>query len=880
MRGKPCMCGPCSAPPWNPDYQDIFDIDPWRTIANATESDGYLIVTVARFPQWQLFPLSTYEYSPYFYDNDGVFVAEVDASQTYRVFLRGNEISLLNGTRRIRYEGSPNRDYFVHPTSQDFFERTGSINEAGGGWVNVGNIDTVATAANGDNLYFAFASDAAGEDFTETYDDELQFIAVLRSETPLTPVEEDFEGLWKLYQPYDTPETLDTLPTFEFRALGEIIILNGVPSILGQLNPVASSVGAIITFPNFAQEEADVTFQMERIDCGCPHMIPDTAECNPPSPLHFDADQLTGVISIEIDASHGIPTYWNCLTNFWWGGEGAILRLMSVSGLLHSLGGSTAAGLSAVCEHETPDLFEQGSSEIVAFLHRPIPPEDQNGPQTGGFPDYTGYADRVWCKDERTGNVPSYYNPGPPNGTLPAFWNREITNKTMCFKKEHWKNSYTSLSPNHTPELAQVAGDTPTGTTPHQIRGFTGGRLVLDAAYGVDNNSPSNPGGTEWRKDGVIISGEVTRYLVIDPYDDTDAGLYTSHGIFNGSLGFHMVDNAWDFTVADAADVEVNEDDFSISYDYSATDPVDMNGQLSDLLDITFADVEALLALGDLGDPEKCGYYTLDLPTQRSKFQVSDYTGQTPSVAYFLHAGCAEPGDGDTVELTTPGGSGADLRFSGWPLTLQDVGGGTGYVQEPDGVTKPYWHGVVKDSVGAVKGGITVLTDYHITRTVVETYDTYDPGTGPEDYLSEREETSDAGSTPVLTVNPARDVPFAFGNTGPNQAASMVAGWGGVASCRMRQPVAGQYGPRGEVLVMKRSNYYQIGTTYYTPQPGTLYAVVATFDKFGVQISVEETDITESSAGITVEPPDDEGWKILSIENRDAVFMCHPGNEP
>ena len=58
-----------------------------------------------------------------------------------------------------------------------------------------------STGANGDNIYVAYASDASGTGFTNTFDAALDYIAVKTTGTWLNPpVVGDFAGLWKNYK--------------------------------------------------------------------------------------------------------------------------------------------------------------------------------------------------------------------------------------------------------------------------------------------------------------------------------------------------------------------------------------------------------------------------------------------------------------------------------------------------------------------------------------------------------------------------------------------------------------------------------------------------------------------------------------------------------
>jgi hypothetical protein len=50
-------------------------------------------------------------------------------------------------------------------------------------------------------VYIAYASDASGTDFTNTFDPDLDYIAILSTDTEIvTPVVGDFAGLWKNYK--------------------------------------------------------------------------------------------------------------------------------------------------------------------------------------------------------------------------------------------------------------------------------------------------------------------------------------------------------------------------------------------------------------------------------------------------------------------------------------------------------------------------------------------------------------------------------------------------------------------------------------------------------------------------------------------------------
>lgn len=48
-------------------------------------------------------------------------------------------------------------------------------------------------------VYIAYASDANGSDFSLTYDENLDYIGILNTTKPITPVAADFAGLWKKY---------------------------------------------------------------------------------------------------------------------------------------------------------------------------------------------------------------------------------------------------------------------------------------------------------------------------------------------------------------------------------------------------------------------------------------------------------------------------------------------------------------------------------------------------------------------------------------------------------------------------------------------------------------------------------------------------------
>lgn len=62
-------------------------------------------------------------------------------------------------------------------------------------WIKYKNMTPII----GSNVYIAYADDAFGLNFTTTFDPSKEWIGIIASPTPLTPLVGDFSGLWKNY---------------------------------------------------------------------------------------------------------------------------------------------------------------------------------------------------------------------------------------------------------------------------------------------------------------------------------------------------------------------------------------------------------------------------------------------------------------------------------------------------------------------------------------------------------------------------------------------------------------------------------------------------------------------------------------------------------
>src|ERR1035437_420367 len=91
--------------------------------------------------------------------------------------------------------GQLNDDLYLNTANDDIYQLQSGI------WTLIGNIKG-GKGDSGTNacVYIAYASDAIGTDFTNTFNPALDYIAVLATTTPITtPIASDFTGLWKDY---------------------------------------------------------------------------------------------------------------------------------------------------------------------------------------------------------------------------------------------------------------------------------------------------------------------------------------------------------------------------------------------------------------------------------------------------------------------------------------------------------------------------------------------------------------------------------------------------------------------------------------------------------------------------------------------------------
>ena len=74
-----------------------------------------------------------------------------------------------------------------------------------GGWEKIVIYSCGSDGAEGESafVYIAYASDDEGTDFTTTFNAALDYIAIIATTSPLTPVVADFTGLWKKYKGED-----------------------------------------------------------------------------------------------------------------------------------------------------------------------------------------------------------------------------------------------------------------------------------------------------------------------------------------------------------------------------------------------------------------------------------------------------------------------------------------------------------------------------------------------------------------------------------------------------------------------------------------------------------------------------------------------------
>lgn len=203
--------------------------------------------------------------------------------------------------------------------------------------------ETGGTGAAGTNgtsayVYIAWASDAAGTDFTLEFDNSLDYIAILTSATAFTPVVGDFAGLWKKYGGSDGAAGAD----------GRII--------KGYIEGLTHSV-------NGSDPNNDIDFA-----AGC--ALSDDA--NPGDRVLIE---FPSAVTKRLDASYSFGTNVGGLSagskasNVWYATYAARFADTSTDFFIHP--SFTAPTLPPNCTHKqlVGQVLTNSSSNIIAYVH-------------------------------------------------------------------------------------------------------------------------------------------------------------------------------------------------------------------------------------------------------------------------------------------------------------------------------------------------------------------------------------------------------------------------------------------------------------------------------------------------------------------------------
>lgn len=316
-------CGPCVTPSSGCVNEgcEVFSFEGARSNAygylpwseprpSVTDSTGPIVAIVTRKPESQVTVGG--------YDCDGNFVCAVTKNCPYRAFFSPQDVSITNGVILFSTGG---HQYYGNTLTEEFFEHGAPGAQYGRPWRKIGTLAATTTAINGDFLYLAFASGADGSGYSDTYDPDLDFIAVLRSPTPLTPAEEDFAGLFTRYTPNSA--AVEVLDGEFFRAKAAHIVIHCNPAQLPPGCPFTDNewatgnitlppdVGAVITYPNFGQKGATIDWRVVRDNsCGCSHLFG-----QPSGTLTFAPGEWRKRIEIPV-IDHDAPKWWGCPGNY------------------------------------------------------------------------------------------------------------------------------------------------------------------------------------------------------------------------------------------------------------------------------------------------------------------------------------------------------------------------------------------------------------------------------------------------------------------------------------------------------------------------------------------------------------------------------------
>jgi len=106
-------------------------------------------------------------------------------------------------------------DYYINNDNKDYYEKTNTAT-----WVLIGSFSGVDGSDGSDGVdgssaysYIAYADDSSGSGFTTTFSDTKNWIGIITSTTPLTPVVGDFAGLWRNYTGENVPRAYEEVGT-------------------------------------------------------------------------------------------------------------------------------------------------------------------------------------------------------------------------------------------------------------------------------------------------------------------------------------------------------------------------------------------------------------------------------------------------------------------------------------------------------------------------------------------------------------------------------------------------------------------------------------------------------------------------------------------
>lgn len=372
-------CGPCvEIPDCVPTGREVFGFEgalfnangyfPWSpSRPTVTDSTGPILLTVSRRPENSI----PAQYAGAQYDCDGNYVLAVTEMCVFRAYFGSVEDKLTNGIVVNEWGGS---FYYVHPLTNNFHERLYAANHPYP-WKFLDAVGTANEADNGDKLYLAWADDEAGAGFTQSFNSGKLYMALLRSATPLTPVEADFAGQWKTWKPVN-PEYVVNGQRFVaktghlvFHAKAQYVPAAPCAPLGWNGNGPTPPVTGFVTYPDFGTRAASVDYATTRDACGCSHLLPDAS-----GTLNFAAGEYRKQFTMAVE-DHDAPQWWGCEGNYPGGlMSGYESGVVTLDNLVHAgfdaYIASPTANVSVICEHDPgpPLNFQVQRKEINALF--------------------------------------------------------------------------------------------------------------------------------------------------------------------------------------------------------------------------------------------------------------------------------------------------------------------------------------------------------------------------------------------------------------------------------------------------------------------------------------------------------------------------------